>query len=236
MNLPVMSAARRRALRFLGVAAVAMSLGLTAAVPADAATGFWAGFESGTTNVFSRDQNVDVAAGCAKAGDLGAEAVSTPLSPAFLNLSPSDVDQGNRYGHVRAWVKIDDMADGQNVSVLTIKNANGFNHFDLWRDPTTGHWRWDLFRGDFALSTMAAEVGVWYRIDVLVDFGGDGGSTYTAQVRINGVDQPAIASTSQIGTSVRSFWLGGPVLGYSNTRCYDSVTAEVGDSAFSFTS
>ena len=70
-----------------------------------------------------------------------------------------------------------------------------FADFDFFRGPSTGKWRWDLFRDNYAVSTMAAVVGEWYYVEVLIDFGGADGTTYTAQVRINGVDQPMITST-----------------------------------------
>lgn len=139
-----------------------------------------------------------------------------------------------RYGRIAGWVKIDSYQPGETVAIMTLKNGNGFDHFDLFRDKWSGKWRYDLSRSDSAMSTMEAETGRWYFIEVLVDFGGLGGSRYNAQVRIDGVNQPTIQSTLEVGTTVRAAWFGNYNADQTNTRHYDSLAVEVSDTPLPF--
>lgn len=206
------------------------------AAPADGgATTLYGGFENGNTTKWSDSDGVTVSSLFARAGDVGARAVTTPLQGGYLCWDDSDVAQGRRYARIRGWVQVASALPGQSVGVLSVKNAAGEHHFDFFLDPSSGKWRWDLWRGDHAFSTMDAEPGQWYYVEALVDFGGPAGTTYTAQVRIDGVDQPTIVSTGQEGSTVRAAWFGGRQSGLTNTRLYDSLGLDVGGSPFDFT-
>jgi hypothetical protein len=207
---------------------------VAAAEPLDALTTLWGSFEAGSLGAWSSTSNVVLSPGYAMTGAFGARATSTPDRGGYLYWDNAAVAQDHRYARVRGWVKVAAATDGPDVGVMTVKNTVGGHHFDVFRDSSAGKWRWDLFRGDHAYSTMDAEVGRWYFIEALVDFGGPTGSTYTARVRIDGIDQPTIVSTDEVGATVKSAWFGGPALGQSNTRLYDSLVLDVGDTAFSF--
>jgi VCBS repeat-containing protein len=235
-----MSGAHRRPCKVLLTAVTTLVLGLTLAPEPASATllaSNWTGFESGYAWGWSAKENVSVDPAYAKTGLFGVQAVSTPSQAGFLTWGSSRIAPGGQYGRIAGWVRVDsyDPAD-KTVDVLTLKNAYGAQHFDFFLDDRSGKWRYDLFRDDNAYSTMSAEVGEWYYVEALVDFGGETGSTYTAQVRINGVDQPTIQSTQQVGTTVRSAWFGDRnAFGKTHTRSYDSLSVETGDSPFSFT-
>jgi hypothetical protein len=198
-------------------------------------TSLRAGFESGTFDAWSAVNSTRLSSSCSNSGAYGACAVTTPTDGGYLEWTPADVAQGMRYARVRGWVRLDSGVADQSIGVMTVKNDYGSRHFDIFRDPDSGKWRWDLFRGDHATSTMQAEIGEWYYMEALVDFGGTGGTTYTAQVRINGVDQPSIESDGMTGSTVKAAWFGGKADGRTNSRSYDGLALDVGDSPFSFT-
>lgn len=207
---------------------------VAAADPLDALTTLWGSFEAGSLGAWSATSNVILSPGYAENGLFGARAISTPERGGYLSWDSAAVAQGTRYARIRGWVKVAAGGDGPDVGVMAVKNSVGGHHFDIVRDSSEGKWRWDLFRDDHASSTMDAKIGRWYYIEALVDFGGVTGSTYRAQVRIDGIDQPTIVSTDEVGATVRSAWFGGPSLGQSNTRLYDSLVLDVGDTPFAF--
>lgn len=206
-----------------------------AAEPDDAQTTLWAAFEAGTLSAWSATSNVILSPGYAASGAFGARAVSTASRGGYLSWDSDAVAQGERYARIRGWVKVAAASGSTDTGVMTVKNGSGRHHFDIFRDTSEGTWRWDLFRDDYALSTMTADIGRWYYIEALVDFGGVGGTTYRAQVRIDGIDQPTIVSTGEVGTTVRSAWFGEPQPGRTNTRLYDSLVLDVGNTPYSFT-
>jgi hypothetical protein len=208
---------------------------VAAAEPGDQLSTLWAAFELGSLSAWSAVSNVTLSPLYAVNGAFGARAVTTPDQGGYLYWDNAAVLQGQRYARIRGWVQVASAVDGPDVGVMTVKNNVGSRHFDIFRDSSTGKWRWDLYRGDNASSTMDAELGRWYFIEALVDFGGVGGTTYRAQVRIDGVDQPAIVSTDEVGTTVRSAWFGGRQTGQTNTRLYDSLVLDVGSTPFGFT-
>jgi len=224
---------RRRwpAHRMLACAAALLLLGLDtdSSSAADASPTLWAGFESGAAPDWSANQGIDVSSDYAHTGNYGAQATATPDQAAYLKWGYPSVVQGERYARVSGWFRIDSAGPGESVGLFSLKNDVGVHNFDLFLDPVTGRFKWDLYRYDYGTSTMTAELGEWYYVQALVDFGGVGGTQYTAQVRINGVDQPAITSELQVGTTVRSVYFGQNILGKTNTRELDSLTMVVSD-------
>jgi hypothetical protein len=225
----------RFALRFASFVAVA-SVSVAIAPPASADATLGDTFEGGVSDVWSVLSNVSVTPAAARTGTYGARAVSTPLDPGYLSWNRVAITQGMRYARVSGWVRIGSCDCTDNVPILSIKNANGVNHFDLWRDAATGDFRYDLLSRDNAYSDIPAQVGRWYFVEALVDFsGGPDGSTFVGRVRIDGDAQTTIRSTDQEDSSVRSAWFGGPTLGATNTRDYDDIDLDVSDSPLYFT-
>jgi hypothetical protein len=218
------------------VSLVAASTVAVASAPAASAdTDLFDSFESGTASAWSVFSNVSISPAAARSGSYGVRAVTNPLESGFLTWNRSDVTQGKRWARVSGWMRIASCDCSDNVGFLNIKNANGVNHFDLWRDKSSGTFRYDLLDRDNEYSTMKVDVGEWYFVEVLVDFGGDDGSTYVARLRINGETQPSIRSTDQVGTSVRSVWFGGPTAFKSFTKDYDNLNLDLSDSPLYFT-
>ena len=218
-------------------AAALLLLGVDAGSSAAAATSdsLSSGFESGTTAGWSVSQGVVVSSSYAHTGNYGAHATATSDRAAYLQWASPSVVQGHRYARVGGWFRIDSAAPNQSVALFSLKNDVGVNHFDFFLNPVTGRFQWDLYRRNNGSSTMTVKMKQWYYIEALVDFGGVGHSRYTAQVRINGIQQPAITSTSQVGTTVRSVFFGGNSIGFTNTRDFDSLALVVSDAPQAFT-
>lgn len=232
------SAAPGVALKAAGWAVTILALGGVTFMPpaaTAASTRLGACFETGTLDAFASTSNASVGAPYAKTGSYGARVVATSERPGYLSWSSRQITQGQRYGRIRGWVKIESFQAGQPVSAFTMQNAHGSNHFDLWRDARTGKWRYDLLGANTAFSTMSADLGRWYYLEALVDFGGAGGTAYTAEVRIDGITQPTISSTSQVGSTVKSAWFGTFPVGQVNARHYDALVVDVGNTPFPFT-
>ncbi len=191
-------------------------------------------FETRVVDDLAGSSGVSVGAAWAHDGLFGARAVSSDTTSGFLSWSRSEVDQGNRYARFGGWVQARTFDPAEEVGMFSVKNANGEHHFDFFRDAATGQWKWDLFRADHALSTMEAVPGRWYYVEAVVDFGGPGGTTFTADVEINGQPQTRIVSTGEDGSTVRSAWMGSPGLDRDSVRLYDSLSFQVGDAPFAF--
>lgn len=230
---PRIQAASRTGAR-LAVAGLVLSVLLATSV-ASAATKLRDGFEAGKPTGWSSTSGINVGTFYAKQGTYGARAVSKPGQAGYLSWTSNKITQGMRYGRISGWVNIRSFKQGETVGIMNLKNGYGLNHFDMWRDVKTGKFRYDLYSKNNARSTMVAKTGRWYFVEVLVDFGGQGGDTYTARVRINGIAQPKITSTSQTGTTVRGAWFGARSTAKTNTRFYDSLAVSVGSQPFSFT-
>jgi hypothetical protein len=214
----------------VGAAAVLLlwvDAGSSAAV--DGPQTLWTGFESGDSPSWSEDQGIDISSDYAHTGTYGAQATATPDQAAYLKWGYPTVTQGQRYARIGGWFRIDSAEPDESVGVFSVKNDVGVNNFDFFLNPVTGRFQWDLYRYDNASSTMTAELGKWYYVEAIVDFGGPWNSRYTARVRINGVDQPAITSDLQVGSTVRSAFFGGPAIGKTNTREYDSLSLWLSD-------
>ena len=215
-------------------ASMLLNLGVGPAAADDSTTMLWSGFESGAAPSWAHHRGVRVAHRFAHSGHYGARAVARPDRPAYFKWTAPKVVQDKRYARIGGWFRVDKKTAGESIGLFSLKNANGSNHFDVFRDPSSGRFEWDLYRNDSGSSTMRARVGKWYYIEALVDFGGEGGTTYIAQVRINGVDQPTITSEDQDGTTVHSAYFGDNETGKTNAREYDSLFLELADHPLTF--
>lgn len=183
-------------------------------------------FESGAATNWTTTSHVVVSAQSAKTGRFGARTAVTPNTASYLAWTPPRITAGLRYARVRGWFEVDSRAAGESVDVFTVKNAQGSHNFDFFLTPR-GRWRYDLFSKDSALSTMPAKLGSWYHVEALVDFGGPKGSTYSAKVWINGVAQPSISSTRQVGSTVQAAYFGSAIAGKTAIRHYDDLALDV---------
>ena len=64
------------------------------------------------------------------------------------------------------------------------------------------------------------------------DFGGSGGTTFKAEVGLDGVSQGTMPSTGQTGTSAKSVWLGQSTASKTDVKQYDDIRVQVGASPF----
>ena len=93
---------------------------------------------------------------------------------------------------MRAWVRVLSRKAGESVDLLTIQNARRLENFDVFVNGLTGKLQWDLYREDTDQLDATLESGRWYFIEAQVEFAA---GQYTADVRIDGVDQGTITST-----------------------------------------
>jgi hypothetical protein len=216
---------RTRRLILAPALAAALIAGLTfgSSSPAYAAsTSLTADAEAGTLAGFGDTLNTTATTSAANTGTYGYR-VDTTAAGGYLNWTATDVEQGHNWAAVTAMVRVNSHAASESTDLITIKNNNGVNHFDLFLTPDN-RFKWDLLISDNA-QTAPITLGTWHQLEARVYFGS---TTYTAQVRIDGVDQASITSTGQVATTARSIWYGT-----SNAKThqidYDNLAAQVAD-------
>lgn len=208
-------------------AAVASLVGNTAVA---ASTSLATGFETGTlSDVSGTSANAVVGGSYAKTGSYGL-ALTASSSIAFAKFDNTQISQGYGYFTVRANVKVVSSTAGESVDLLTVKNAAGVNHFDIFVNPS-GSFQWDLLGANSAVSTTKAAVGTWYLIEAKGYFGS---STYKADVRINGVAQTSITSVSQTPTAVSQYIFGSNGNIRTNKKFIDDAAVAVSGSALNY--
>ena len=181
--------------------AVAATLATPSTANAASAT-LTANAETGTLTGFGDTLNTTVTSSAAQSGNHG-YTVETNAAGGYLNWTATDVEQGHDWAAVSAWVRVNSHAPSESTDLITIKNNNGANHFDLFLTPDN-RLKWDLLISDNA-QTAPITLGTWNLLEARVYFGA---TTYTANVRINGVEQTSITSTGQTATTARSIWFG----------------------------
>jgi hypothetical protein len=220
---------RRLALTAGAVALVASSLAAASPAGAAASTSRSDDFESGTLHAWSSTASASAQPSAALHGSYGAR-ISAVNAPGYLRWSGAAIQNGHHYATFRAYVDVISHAAGQSVNIVTIKNSNMVNNFDMFVSGSTGRFRWDLRNADSHQSSFVVQTGRWYLIEVQCSFAG---STYNANVRIDGVNQSSIASTGQVSATVRDIWVGAATR-RTHVQYYDDVAVAVGDASLGY--
>jgi hypothetical protein len=202
------------------LAATALVVGAT---PASAATSIGYDGESGTLAGISASTNATVSAEAARHGSQGL-AIASTAAPSFARWNPDVVTQNLTHASVRVWVRVLSRKAGESVDLFTVQNARRLENFDVFVNGINGQLQWDLFRDDTDFLPGPMELGRWYLIEAQVEFA-DG--QYTADVRIDGVDQGTIVST-QASTTVRALIVGSESA-KTHSQHYDDIAMQVGN-------
>jgi hypothetical protein len=178
------------------------------------------GFEDGTFGPFTEHPEARVTRAAARNGSFGLDVHATG-SEAYAGY---DVDDEGSWWSFRAWIRVVSWTPGESVDLFTIRNLQAKNNFDLFVDQPVRTFRWDLYRGDTASAPTPIALGQWHLVEATGSFAT---STYTADVRIDGVTQPSITSTGQPPSAVRDVVLGPGATTKRNEVQYDDVRVEV---------
>jgi hypothetical protein len=187
------------------------------------------GFESGTPSGLTDHERGEVTRAAAKNGSFGFD---------------TDAQQSNAYGRwdaapdgtrrpwwsFRAWVRIVSWTPGESVDLFTVENLDAESNFDLFISAPSRAFQWDLYRENTARSGDV-ELGRWYLVEARGSFAAE---TSTAEVRIDGVAQPSIASPGQPPSAVKDFVLGSVGTAKTKHVQFDDVRIEVADSPVAF--
>jgi hypothetical protein len=185
------------------------------------------GFETGAAEGWTETAGATVTPGAAHAGGFGLD-VTADRSDAFARwVAPVDLP----FWALRAWVRVVSWTPGESVDLFTVRNREITNNFDLFVGAGDRAFQWDLFREDAGRAAGAVEPGRWYLVEARGSFAG---TTSTAEVRIDGVPQPSIASPGQARSVVRELVLGSIGTKKTNRVQFDDVRVEVGDAPVAF--
>lgn len=201
-----------------GLLAVLLAAAPAAAVPAASFDG-----ESGTLAGISASANATVTPDAARHGANGL-AVAGTAAPAYARWNPDVVPQGRTHASATLWFRVLSRGPGESVDLFTIQSVRRTENFDLFVNGVTGQLQWDLYRANEGHTPEPLELGRWYLFEVQVEFAAD---EYSAQVRLDGVDQGTIRS-SYPSTTVRAVIIGAEPA-KTHSQQYDDLRVEVGD-------
>jgi hypothetical protein len=224
----------RRGLAALVLTAlVTVGLGWVNQSSALAATGFSLDAESNDLTGWSASAGASTATGSKHPGTWGGTYgynVASSAAAGYLTLDSAALDQDKEYASLAAWVRVNSAANGESVDLITLRHNQSANHFDVFvkddHASGVGTLCWDLLGvSDFDCWATPFQFGKWVFVQAKVFFGG---TTYTADVQINGTYEGQIDTTGQTATTARGFWLGSATAKTHN-QDYDNVTLNIGD-------
>lgn len=202
--------------------AVASTPPTTAAAPRS----LTADFESGTVG-WTETARATATAAAAHTGRFGLD-VTAEGSDAYARwAAPGDLP----YWSLRSWVRVVSWTPGESVDLFTVRNREITNNFDLFVGAGDRAFQWDLFRENSARAAGVVEPGRWYLVEARGSFAE---STSTAEVHIDGVPQPSIASPGQPPSAVREVVLGSIGTTKTNRAQFDDFRVEVGAAPLPF--
>lgn len=190
-------------------------------------------FESGGLTNWNATSNATADTTSAKSGVYGVD-INSSAATGYIQWSTTAIAQGHAYAVIRAWIKPVSVAATQSLDLISLTNVVGTSNFDFFIAASggvdAGKFKWDLNSANAATTSYVPTLGQWYLVEAKVFYGA---TTYTADVRINGVDQTSIASSGLTATTVKSLWLGSSSA-KTHQQYFDDVRLDVGDSAFSY--
>ena len=151
-------------------------------------------------------------------------------SDAYVRWDAGVLGEGHPYWTFRAWMRVVDWTPSESVDLFTVRNLEVKNNFDLFVGAPYRRLQWDLFRENSG-QAPPFELGHWYFIEAKGSFAT---STFTADVRIDGVTQPSIRSTDQTPSAVSEFILGSIGTAKTNRAQFDDVRVALGDEPLPF--
>jgi hypothetical protein len=179
-------------------------------------------FEAGTTAGWTSTAGATVTETAAASGAFGLD-VTAEASDAYARwAAPGDLP----FWSFRARVRVVAWTPGESVDLFTVRNREITDNFDLFVGGTDRAFQWDLFREDSARAGGSVELGRWYLVEARGSFAT---TTSSAEVRIDGVPQPGIASRGRPASAVREFVIGSVGTTKTNRVQFDDVRVQVSD-------
>ncbi len=188
-------------------------------------TDFESGLPDGTDSAA-----VEVTTEAAHSGSRGLE-VRARGGDAYLRWDPEALGGERPYWSFRAWMRIVDWTPGESVDLFTVRNREVTDNFDLFVASPNRDLMWDLYRGDNAKTAVPVTPGQWYFVEARGSFASP---TFTADVRIDGVPQPSLASPGHRPSAVAEFVLGSIGTAKTNTTQFDDVAIQLADAPLDF--
>jgi hypothetical protein len=186
-----------------------------------------ADFESGSPDGWTETSGATVTADAAHDGGFGLDVTATDSDAYARWVAPGDLPNWA----FRAWVRVVASTPGESVDLFTVRNREITNNFDLFVGAGDRAFQWDLFRENSGRAPGTVEPNRWYLVEARGSFAGP---TSSAEVRIDGVPQPSIASPGQPRSAVRELVLGSIGTTKTNRVQFDDVHVEVGSSPIPF--
>ena len=135
------------------------------------------------------------------------------------------------YWAFRAWVRVVASTPGESVDLFTVRNLEVTNNFDLFVGAGDRRVPVGPLPGELGRAPGTVEPGRWYLVEARAR---SPPPTFTAEVRIDGVPQPSIASPGQPRAPCCEFMLGSIGTAKTNRVQFDDVRVEVGDHPLPF--
>ena len=174
-------------------------------------------------------KGASVTTAAAHGGSGGLEVRSTG-GDAYVRWDAGVLGEGHPYWTFRAWMRVVDWTPSESVDLFTVRNLEVTNNFDLFVGAPYRRLQWDLYRQNSA-QAPPFKLGRWYFIEAKGSFAT---STFTAEVRIDGLTQPSIRSTDQTPSAVSEFILGSIGTAKNNRSQFDDLHVELADSPLPF--
>ena len=134
------------------------------------------------------------------------------------------VQQGHTHATVRVWVRLNSRAGNESVDLLTIANNQSSRNFDFFVTDDTQRFKWDIAGQDSGEAAFTVEFGRWYYVEAQVEYAG---TAHTAEVRIDGIDQPGVTSAG-VPSTVQSVTVGA-FRAKTHSQDYDDLAVQLGD-------
>ncbi|GAA2298254.1 hypothetical protein GCM10010402_66060 [Actinomadura luteofluorescens] len=166
---------------------------------------------------------VTVTSSAAYAGTYGVRQAATPSNAGIMSLADATLPDGWTWADITFRCRQVSHTTA-NSPIITVQNRAGADHFDLFVNYSAGGvlW-WDLLGANSASAPFV--LGQWYKIRCVVFFGG---TTWTARVWVDDVEQTPIATTGKTASDVRAVHFGG-FSSETNTRDFDDVSVLLTD-------
>lgn len=134
------------------------------------------------------------------------------------------------YWSARFYVRFPSLPGGNPPSIFTARTVGAVDDFTFFYNVGTGTWKWDLDINDSAQGPVVA-VNRWYLVEAK---GSYAASPWTADVRIDGVNQGSVATVGNPAELVHELSWGPQVSTQTWTADMDAFEARVSSSPLGF--
>ncbi len=165
-------------------------------------------FETGDTSKWASVTGAPpVAATYAKNGSNGVLLSPANSAKSIATSTGKWTQSGLPFFSAAMWVQFKAFSAGKSVSVLTVANTLNADNIDIYLDPTTQAWTFDVKNADKIVTSLVPSLNVWYRLRLKGDFST---TTWTSQLMIDTIELGTCISTGESVRSTRSAAIGEP--------------------------